>query len=199
MGIPLMAAASPMISRKRSVIRRGPSCCMTVAVVTREREKPDAESPKTSSREASMMPSSTSGPNRSMASAISTAGEKKRCLERIPSSGSSRQATQETGAAIAAAAWSAPRHQKHAKCPSPGAREAGQEAHRSPEKDLALGALSGGPEKGRLSAASPEPLPPAWEIRVEVLIFLIVVLNFSLISTSAERKGRMSDGIHRVI
>jgi hypothetical protein len=134
-----------------------------------------------------------------MASAISTAGEKKRCLERIPSSGSSRQATQETGAAIAAAAWSAPRHQKHAKCPSPGAREAGQEAHRSPEKDLALGALSGGPEKGRLSAASPEPLPPAWEIRVEVLIFLIVVLNFSLISTSAERKGRMSDGIHRVI
>ena len=148
MGIPLMAAASPMISRKRSVIRRGPSCCMTVAVVTREREKPDAESPKTSSREASMMPSSKSGPNRSMASASSTAGEKKRCLERIPSSGSSRQATQETGAAIAASAWSVPRHTEHAKCPSPGAREAGQEAHRSPEKDLALGALSGGPEKG---------------------------------------------------
>ncbi|CAL8401073.1 unnamed protein product [Boreogadus saida] len=72
----------------------------------------------------------------------STAGEKKRCLERTPSSGSSRQATQETGAAIAAAAWSEPRHTKHAKCPSPGAREAGQEAHRSPEKDLAPGALS---------------------------------------------------------
>ena len=52
----------------------------------------------------------------------------------------------------------------------------GQEAHRSPEKDLAPGALSGGPEKCRLSAASPEPLPPAWEIRVDVLIFLIVVL-----------------------
>ena len=55
-------------------------------------------------------------------------------------------------------------------------------------------------KRGRLSAASPEPLPPAWEIRVEVFIFfLIVVLNFSLISTSAERKGRMSDGIHRAI
>ncbi|CAL8395456.1 unnamed protein product [Boreogadus saida] len=67
----------------------------------------------------------------SMASARSTAGEKKRCLERIPSSGSSRQATQETGAA---AAWSALRDRKHAKCPSPGAREAGQEAHRGPEK-----------------------------------------------------------------
>ncbi|CAL8349282.1 unnamed protein product [Boreogadus saida] len=71
----------------------------------------------------------------------STAGEKKRCLERIPSSGSSRQATQETGAAIAAAVWSVPRHTKHAKCPSPGAREAGQDAHKSPEKDLASRAL----------------------------------------------------------
>ena len=68
---------------------------------------------------------------------------------------------------IAAAAWSAPRHRKHTKCPSPGAREAGQEAHRGPEKDLAPGALSGGPEKGRLTAASPEPLPPGWEIRVD--------------------------------
>ena len=136
------------------------SRCKAVAVETREREKPDAESPKTSSMEASslasMMPWLSSGLalNRSMASARSTAGEKKRCLERIPSSGSSRQATQETGAAIAAAAWSVLRHRKHAKCPSPGAREAGQEAHRSPEKDLAPGALSGGPEKGRLSAVS---------------------------------------------
>ena len=122
----------------------------------------------------------------------------RRGKEEMPAS--SRQATQETGAAIAASAWSVPRHTEHAKCPSPGAREAGQEAHRSPEKDLAPGALSGGPEKGRLSAASPEPLPTAWEIRVEVFIFfLIVVLNFSLISTSAERKGRMSDGIHRAI
>jgi hypothetical protein len=90
-----------------------------------------------------------------------------------PLLGSSRQATQETEGAIAAAAWSAPKHRKHATCPSPGAREAGQEAHRSPEKDLAPGALSGGPEKGRLSAASPEPLPPAWEIRfsAEVIFF----------------------------
>ena len=62
---------------------------------------------------------------------------------------------------------------KHATCPSPGAREAGKEAHRSPEKDLAPGALSGGPEKGHLSEASPEPLPPAWEIRVEVIVFSI--------------------------
>ena len=65
------------------------------------------------------------------------------------------------------------RHTKHAKCPSPGAREAGQEAHRGPEKDLAPGALSCGPEKGHLSEASPEPLPPAWEIRVEVIVFSI--------------------------
>ncbi|CAL8395266.1 unnamed protein product [Boreogadus saida] len=130
----------------------------------------------------------------------STAGEKKRCLERIPSSGSSRQATQETGAAIAAAAWSVPRHTKHAKCPSPGAREAGQEAHRSPEKDSQVERSQVALKRGRLSAASLEPLPPAWEIRVEVFIFfLIVVLNFSLISTRAERKGRMSDGIHRII
>jgi hypothetical protein len=58
-----MAAASPMISLKRSAIRRGLMRCTAVAVETREREKPDAESPKTSSMEAaassaSMTPSS---------------------------------------------------------------------------------------------------------------------------------------------
>ena len=63
MGNPLMAATSPMISPKRSVIRRGPSCCTTVAVVTREREKPDAESPSMeASSSASMMPSSSGPP-----------------------------------------------------------------------------------------------------------------------------------------
>jgi hypothetical protein len=40
----------------------------------------------------------------SMASARSTDGEKKRCLERSPSSGSVRQAVQEVGATKAAAA-----------------------------------------------------------------------------------------------
>ncbi|CAL8234214.1 unnamed protein product [Boreogadus saida] len=59
----------------------------------------------------------------------STDGQKKRCLERSPSSGSARQAAQEAVATKAAAACSAPRHLKHARCPSPGAREAGQEAH----------------------------------------------------------------------
>ena len=72
----------------------------------------------------------------------------------------------------------------------------GQEAHRGPEKELAPGALSGGPERGRLSKDSPELMPPAWEIRVKVILNCILD---SLISTSGERKGRMSDGIHRVI
>ncbi|CAL8338853.1 unnamed protein product [Boreogadus saida] len=58
-----------------------------------------------------------------MASETSTNGEKKRCLERSPSSGNA----QEAGADMAAAAYSAPRHRKPGRCSSPGAREAGQE------------------------------------------------------------------------
>ncbi|CAL8336131.1 unnamed protein product [Boreogadus saida] len=59
---------------------------------------------------------------------MATDDEKKRCLERSPSSGSERQAVQEAGVDKAAAACSAPRHLKHARCPSTGAREAGQES-----------------------------------------------------------------------
>ena len=62
-------------------------------------------------------------------------GEDKRCLERSPSSGSSRQAAQVTKAT---SACSVPRDLKHAWCPSPGVREAGQEAQRGPEKGPAL-------------------------------------------------------------
>ena len=103
-----------------------------------ERENSDAEPGKTSSKEATSSTSKRSSvswasgtlaPKMSMAPARSTDGEKKRCLERSPSSGSVRQAAQEAGATKAAVACSAPRHLKHARCPSPGAREAGQVVH----------------------------------------------------------------------
>ena len=59
----------------------------------------------------------------SMASERTTDGEKKRLLERSPSTGSVRQAAQEARVTKATAACSAQRHLKHAWCPSPGARE----------------------------------------------------------------------------
>ena len=91
----------------------------------------------------------------SMASERSSDVEKKRCLER-----STQQAAQEAGVTKATAACSTPRHLKQARCPSPGAREAGQEAQLGPEKGPALKeALSSGPEKGCWSVALPTPLP----------------------------------------
>ena len=83
-----------------------------------EWENPDT---KTSAKET---PSYTS---MRLSSERTTDGEKKRRLERSPSSGSVRQAAQEAGVTKATAACSGPRHLKHAWCPPPGTREAGQE------------------------------------------------------------------------
>ena len=93
-----------------------------------------------------------------MASASSTEGEKKMCLERISSSGSAWQAAQEAGLAEAAAACFAPRQRKHARCRSPGAREPGQEEQETPGRVPAPERT--GPEKGRFCGGSPTPLPP---------------------------------------
>ena len=51
-GMPLMAAASPMTTLNRLAIRRGFSLGTTVAVEALGWENPDAESTKTSSKEA---------------------------------------------------------------------------------------------------------------------------------------------------
>ena len=93
-GMPLMAAASPMISPKRSAIRHGLSPGTIVALVEApERENSDAEPGKKSSKEATSSTSNhspaswasgTSAPKMSMASARTTDREKKRCLERSP-------------------------------------------------------------------------------------------------------------------
>ncbi|XP_059930119.1 trace amine-associated receptor 1-like [Gadus macrocephalus] len=111
-----------MISPKRSAIRRGLSLGMTVSSVKApKRENSDTEPGKTSSKEATSSTSKCSSSaswasgapalKMSMASARSSDGEKKKCLERSPSSGSAQQAAQEAGATKPAAA----RHLKHAR------------------------------------------------------------------------------------
>ena len=69
-GMPLMAAALPMISPNRSAIQRGFSLGTTVVVEAQGWENPDTESAKTSFKEASL------------------SKEVSRCLERSRSTGS---------------------------------------------------------------------------------------------------------------
>ena len=108
--------------------------------------KTPSQSSSSSTSTCSSSMSGTPALKRSMASASSTEGEKKICLERISSSGSAWQAAQEAGLAEAAAACFAPRQRKHARCRSPGAREPGQEEQDNPGRGSAPERT--GPEKG---------------------------------------------------